>query len=249
MGRKARHEIRNDGMGPYAIFYCDKCSREYRTQPDVKATVANDIGRSAVRGALKNVPLFGRAIADSVLGEDPRHSRTMSESQLDAAWEQAKENFRECPTCKQIVCLSDFDSQAGFCHDDSPRREQIAEARAEQAVGVAKGIASAFGLGAALQGLGQAAKQATAAMSSMARCPKDGTMAAPGTKFCPECGEKMTQPEAPNCPKCNSPTMGAKFCPNCGAPTKAAAAPANCGQCGAALNGAKFCPECGAKAG
>ena len=39
-----RYEVHNDGIGPYAIFYCDKCSREYRSQPDVGGTIAQDIG-------------------------------------------------------------------------------------------------------------------------------------------------------------------------------------------------------------
>jgi uncharacterized OB-fold protein len=51
----------------------------------------------------------------------------------------------------------------------------------------------------------------------MAQCPKDGTLAAPGTKFCPECGAAI-QPD--------------KFCSKCGAKIKP---------------DAKFCPECGTK--
>ena len=30
-----RYDVRNDGIGPYAVFYCDICSREFRSQPDV----------------------------------------------------------------------------------------------------------------------------------------------------------------------------------------------------------------------
>ncbi len=48
----------------------------------------------------------------------------------------------------------------------------------------------------------------------MACCPKDGTLAAPGTKFCPECGSPMHQPVDQCCPKCGTETHGAKFCPN-----------------------------------
>ena len=47
------------------------------------------------------------------------------------------------------------------------------------------------------------------------------------------------------CPKCRTPTGGAKFCPNCG--TKLAVSP-KCPSCGAAAaEKDKFCPECGAK--
>jgi len=26
--RMPRYDVRNDGVGPYAVFYCDKCDRE-----------------------------------------------------------------------------------------------------------------------------------------------------------------------------------------------------------------------------
>ncbi len=55
--------------------------------------------------------------------------------------------------------------------DDSPRKGEIAEAQAQQAAELS------------------------------ARCPKDGTLAKPGTKFCPNCG---------------ADAKGAKFCPECG---------------------------------
>jgi hypothetical protein len=69
-----------------------------------------------------------------------------------------------------------------------------------------KGLAGAFGLGAAVQNAAEAARRAQ-------------TLAKPGTKFCPERGAQMIQPtvDANACPKCNTPTGGAKFCPNCGA--------------------------------
>ncbi len=27
------YDIRNDGAGPYAVFYCESCGREFRSQP------------------------------------------------------------------------------------------------------------------------------------------------------------------------------------------------------------------------
>ena len=243
--RMARYDVRNDGIGPYAVFYCDKCDREYRSQPDVTATVTKDIGRQAAGGLLRRIPIFGGAIANSVEGEDPRYSTSLTPQQLDKAWDQTQQYFRECATCHQIVCLSDFDEQTGFCTEDSPRANEIAEAQAEQAASVAKGIANVFGLG----GLGSAIKQASEAAqragAGLARCPKDGTVAAAGTKFCPECGTAMIQPVAARCPKCGADAQGAKFCPECG--TKIEPAPTKCPSCGAETKGAKFCPECGTK--
>lgn len=237
-----RYTVQNDGVGPYAVFYCDVCGREYRSTPDVVSTVTKDIGRETMSGFLRNIPLVGNAAANSVAGQDPRYTYSLTPQQLDKAWAQMKDRFRECPTCRQIVCLSDFDEQSGYCKEDSPRRNEIDEAQAEQAGRMVKGFAAAFGLDQVVKNAAEAAKTAA---TQVARCPKDGTVAAAGTKFCPECGTPMIQPSAAVCPKCGQPTMGAKFCPNCG--TKLEQAPTKCPNCGADAKGAKFCPECGTK--
>lgn len=244
--RMARYDVRNDGMGPYAVFYCDHCSREYRSQPDVAGTITGDVGRQVAGSLLRGVPLFGRAIADNVTGQDARYSTDLTAQQLDGAWKQVKEYFRECSTCHQIVCMSDFDSQTDCCKEDSPRSAEIAEADAAQAAGMVKGIADVFGLGQVMRGAAEAARQAS---QSAARCPKDGTMAPAGTKFCPECGSPMVQPQAAgsNCPKCGASAGGAKFCPQCGTKMEAPRAAGVCPSCGADAHGAKFCPECGTK--
>lgn len=245
-GRMPRYDVRNDGVGPYAVFYCDKCDREYRSQPNVGGTIANDIGRQAARGLLGKIPLFGDAVADSVAGQDPRYTYNLTPEQVRAAYQQVENVFHECPTCKQMVCQSDWDMQTGFCSDDSPRKNEMAEAQAEQAGRMVKGFAAAFGLDKAMDSVAAAAKQAA---ETAARCPKDGTLAAPGTKFCPQCGTPMIQPAAVLCRNCGSDTMGAKFCPNCGTKVEAAApvAQGKCRNCGAETKGAKFCPECGTK--
>jgi len=239
-----RYDIRNDGLGPFAIFYCDVCGREYRSQPDVTNTITSDIGKQAVGGLLRKLPLVGNTVANSVAGEDQRYAQNLNPQQLEKAWNQVKDRFRECPTCMQIVCLSDFDEQSGYCREDSPRRNEIAEAQAEQAGRMVKGFATALGLGQAFQDVGEVAKAAQTATDQLARCPQ-GHLAAPGTKFCPECGKTMVQPASINCPNCKQPTMGAKFCPNCG--TKVESVPEACPKCGAPTKGAKFCVECGTK--
>lgn len=241
--RMPRYDIRNDGVGPYAVFYCDKCNREFRSSPDIGGTIATDIGRSAVGGLLRGVPILGSAASRAT--EEQRYSTNMTPQQLEAAWKQVEPNFHECPTCRMVVCPSDWDAQGGYCNDDTPRRDEIAQAKAEQAAGMLKGLAGAFGLGEVVRSAAQAAQTASA---SLARCPKDGTTAPAGTKFCPNCGSPMTQPQADACPQCGTDVKGAKFCPNCGTKIeRAAPAPAFCPHCGAKSEGAKFCPNCGAK--
>jgi ribosomal protein L32 len=240
-----RYDVRNDGIGPFAVFYCDQCSREYRSTPDVGGAIVKDIGRQAASDMLRRLPIFGQAVADNLVGEDPRYSMNLNAQQLEAHWRQVKEYFRECPTCHQILCLSDFDEQSGTCREDSPRANEIAQAQAEQAANVAKGIANVFGFGEVIKQAGAAAQRAA---EHTARCPECGTLAQPGTKFCPDCGKAMLQPEQGKCASCGALVGAAKFCPECGARVERAAAPAaECPSCGAETRGAKFCPECGAR--
>jgi len=245
--RMPRYDIRNDGIGPYAVFYCDSCEREFRSQPDVVASVKQDLGKAALGGFLRKLPLVGSAISENVMGEDPRYSYKMTPEQISAAWEKAQINFRECPTCARIVCISDFDTQSGVCNEDSPRLNEITEAQGEQAGAALKGLASAFGLGGVLKSTGEAVKSGINAAQQMARCPNDGTLAAAGTKFCPECGTAMVQPASTTCPNCGTDTHGAKFCPNCGVKVEVEPAMTHCPKCGAETKGAKFCPDCGTK--
>ncbi|MBN1660581.1 MAG: zinc ribbon domain-containing protein [Anaerolineae bacterium] len=243
--RMPNYDVRNDGIGPYAVFYCESCNREHRSKPDVTSTIAKDIGRQAMGGLLRKVPVLGGAAASSVMHDDPRYSHSLTEQQLDHAWDQVKDRFRECPTCGRIVCLSCWDEQSGYCEEDSPRSTEIAQAEAEQAGAVLKGFASALGLGEVFKQAGEAAKQAAA---NVARCPNCQAVATAGTKFCPECGTAMTQPKPPAataCPNCGADVGSAKFCPECG--TKIERAPSACPSCGAPVQGAKFCPECGTK--
>lgn len=247
--RMPNYDVKNDGAGPYVVFYCDCCGREFRGTPDVIGSVGQDIGRQAASGLLRKIPLFGNAVADSVTGEDPRYSLKLTQAQIDTQWKKVQVNFRHCPTCDRIVCLSDFDTRSGFCKEDSPRTNEIAEAEGAQAGAAIKGFANAFGLGGFVEQAAQAAETAARSAGQLAKCPKDGTLAAPGTKFCPECGAQMIQPAAVACPKCGADSKGAKFCPECGTKIEVAPKPANCPSCGAPNNGAKFCPNCGAKQG
>lgn len=242
--RMPNYDIRNDGAGPYAVFYCESCNREYRSQPNLANTFTQDLGRQAASGFLRKVPVLGRAVAENVVGDDPRYSLKMTEAQIESAWKQVQPQFRQCPTCQKIVCLSDFDTQSGFCQEDSPRTNEIAEARGAQAGAAVKGFASMLGLDKVIN---QASNVVQKADDQMARCPNDGTLAAAGTKFCPECGSQMIQPVAATCPNCGAETHGAKFCPECGAKIEQPPKLTVCPACGAKDQTGKFCQECGAK--
>ena len=60
--RLPRYDVQNDGAGPYAVFYCDKCGRDFRTEPAIDAGSVQVIGRSAIEGLLRDFPQV-RAVA------------------------------------------------------------------------------------------------------------------------------------------------------------------------------------------
>lgn len=79
-------------------------------------------------------------------------------------------------------------------------------------------------------------------------CKNCGTENPSGTKFCQECGEKLTIPVSLKCPKCGAENPpGTKFCRDCGTKLGEPASP-KCPGCGAVNPpGTKFCRDCGAK--
>jgi hypothetical protein len=205
------YHVNNDGLGPYAIFSCERCGRDYRSTPSVTQTVQESVKRGALGGLLRNIPIVGDAAANQVEGD--RYRTSMNQQELAQAWGQVVTSFRECPTCKQVTCLSDFDEQAGTCTDDSPRAAEIEAAKAQQAAAALKGVADAFGVGNAIsQGLARAAAAANTAVT----CASCGTALAPGTKFCSNCGAAVAAPRS--CASCGTVLQpDARFCPNCGA--------------------------------
>ena len=80
--------------------------------------------------------------------------------------------------------------------------------------------------------------------SQMIQCKNCENFIKKGTKFCPECGEKVIQTDIVICPKCGKKVPRGKFCPECGCKlTKNV-----CPKCGNEIEAnTKFCPECGEK--
>jgi hypothetical protein len=213
--RMPTYSVNNDGTGPYAVFSCERCSREYRSAPSVAKTVQQSVTRGALGGFLRNIPLVGNTAANQL--ENDQYRTSMSQEELAGAWGQVASSFRECPTCQQIVCPSDYDAQADTCIDDSPRAAEIEAAKAQQAAATLKGVADAFGLGSVLsQGLAKASAAAATGAAATA-CASCGVALAPGARFCASCGTPVAQPTA--CATCGTElTAGARFCASCGTP-------------------------------
>lgn len=78
------------------------------------------------------------------------------------------------------------------------------------------------------------------------KCNHCNSEIAEGTKFCPECGNRIEQPQPLKCPQCSTVVgEGVKFCPACGSPI-AEPKPTICSKCGTEIeDGEKFCSNCG----
>ena len=183
--RKAPYSVYNDGTGPYAMFTCESCGRDYRAQPVLVQEVKETIAKSAFGGLLRNIPLVGNAAANQV--DNDRYRNTLTNDELEKAWTELKVNFAECQSCRKIVCIPDFDMASGFCREDSPRSEELQTRDAQQA-GVAaasfmSGIANAFGIPDAMK----AAAAQQAAGAGPAGAPA-GAPAAASAGACGSCG-------------------------------------------------------------
>jgi membrane protease subunit (stomatin/prohibitin family) len=107
------------------------------------------------------------------------------------------------------------------------------------------GLGVGAGLGMMMPQMMQGGQTPGGAPQATVQCPKCKANVPAGTKFCPNCGEKMGVAGI-SCPKCKAdmPT-GTKFCPNCGQKMMN-----QCPKCKAdAPAGTKFCPNCGEKLG
>ena len=229
--RKAPYSVYNDGTGPYAMFTCESCGRDYRAQPILVEEVTQTITKSAFGGLLRNIPIVGNAAANQVDGD--RYRNTLTNDELEKAWAEVKVNFAECQSCRRVVCIPDFDMASGFCKEDSPRSEELQARDAQQAgaaaAGFMSGIANAFGIPDAMKA---AAAQQAAAGVAAAPAPAAAPGAAPAAA-CASCGGTLA--------------TGAKFCANCGTPVPSKAFCTGCGK--ELASGAKFCANCGQPAG
>jgi len=182
--RMARYDVHNDGSGPYAIFYCDKCGRQFRSQPNVTATVAKEITRSAFTGLFRNVPILGDAVDSIASSTDPKSSTTLSAQQLNTAWSEMQSVFHQCPVCLQLVCPTDWDAQASLCMEDASKKRTEAQASATDVVHEVKCVSC----GADVRGAKFCRECGTAVATKCRSCGAETG----GAKFCPECGAKQS---------------------------------------------------------
>ncbi len=221
-------------------FYCDRCGTGYRTRfkPAVSGKVSQVLDAAG--------SLFGGVFASAANATDRARSAAWEkehDSAFEAAVEEIKADFLQCPKCTHWVCRSTcVNEKRGLCKDCAP------DLGVEMSVAQSERSVEEIHRHAAMADEDKKLARENWRETIRATCPKCEAPLAVNAKFCPECGEKLQFLD--RCPECNSKlTPGARFCPECGAKL-GQQAPTECSACGAELEpGAKFCPECGEKVG
>lgn len=190
-------------------FHCDRCGVSYRSKFKASATgVVSEVldGAGSIFGGIFN--------SASNLG-NRAHSATYErarEKALDEAADELKEEFIQCPRCSSWVCKEKcWNAKKGLCKTCAP--DLGVEMSAAQANRSVEEIWAHAEMAEDDKHLGEENWKETI----MASCPKCGSALSSNSKFCPECGAKISK---------------VSFCPNCGAKID---------------DNNKFCPGCGKK--
>ena len=197
------HTDNSTDKGYQFEFFCDRCGNGFMSE--FKASMTG-LASSALQAAGSVFGgIFGRASAGSyeiqraIAG--PAHDRA-----FQAAVEEAKPNFRQCPKCAKWSCLSMcWNEKRGLCYTCAPSVEtELAAAQAQATVTQIQEKVRNQDL----------TKEIDVTSEAAALCPSCGARTQ-GAKFCPECGKPL---QAKNqCSRCGTKfEAGAKFCPECG---------------------------------
>jgi hypothetical protein len=189
-------------------FYCDHCGTGYRTRFKTSSTGVISEVLDAAGSLLGDV--FGRTadISNRV------HSVTWEKAH-DKAFENATEevqgDFIQCPRCQSWVCRERcWNKSKGLCKDCAP--DLGVEMSAAQSSRSVEEIWAHAQMAEEDKNLGKENWKEVIKAS----CPKCGASLEKNSKFCPECGEKLSS--AKFCPECGKKqSLNAKFCINCGA--------------------------------
>ena len=195
-------------------FFCDLCNDGYKTKfieskTHRKAGLFRNIGRAVQIGT----DLVGRGstgysvergtdiLSERFQGMSPEWHKE-HETAFEIAQNEAKGHFQRCPKCRRYVCESDWNEQDGLCVEDAPRESvEVAAARAEKMTQDIKQKAEATQVFT-----GEIDKRQTI-------CPECGKPAGTG-KFCNNCGAPLNLMK---CPKCGAKNAaGTRFCGECG---------------------------------
>jgi len=196
-------------------FYCDVCHEGYKTRfieskSYKKGKLLKGLGgliSAASQIAGKYGVGYGVERATDVISERFRGMSPEWHKEHEAAFElaqnEAKQHFHRCPKCTKWVCENDYNEQEGLCTVCAPRvNVEVAAAKAQKAVEDIRAKAAATQVFT-----GEIESKQTI-------CPRCGKPAGEG-KFCVNCGAPLS---LISCPKCGAKSpAGTRFCGECGA--------------------------------
>jgi len=198
-------------------FFCDICREGYKTRfTEAKShkkgqmlrgfgRLASTVGRMAGTGIGSSVSSGTDIIGERISGMSPAWHKE-HEKIFEIAQNDAKGHFTRCPRCTKWVCKNCWNEQEGLCTGCAPRvstevaaakaevtKQQIWEkaektelftGKVESKVTICPACGKPAGEGKFCINCG--------APLGMIECPKCGAKNAPGTRFCGECGTKLT---------------------------------------------------------
>lgn len=195
-------------------FFCAICKEGYKTNFIASKTYKKGRFLKGVGGVLSAAAqLTGRYSAGygvdrgtDVLSERFQGMTPAWQKEHEAAFGKAqgetKAHFHRCPKCTEWVCENCWNEQAGLCTKDAPREAvEVAAAHAQKKAADIAGKAKATQVFT-----GEIEKKQTL-------CPKCSKPAGSG-KFCNNCGAPISLAQ---CSKCGAKNpAGTRFCGECG---------------------------------
>ena len=195
-------------------FFCKVCNEGYKTE-FIKSKSASKgqflkkmgglLGAAAQVAGKYNVR-YGIERATDVISEKHEGMSPEWRKEYDMAFEQAqaeaKAHLYRCPKCTEWVCENCWNEQENLCVSCAPREAiEVAAARAKKK---AEDIAAKAAGTQVFTGEIE---------TKQTLCPTCGKPAGTG-KFCVNCGSSL---ELIKCPKCGAKNQaGTRFCGNCG---------------------------------
>lgn len=199
-------------------FYCDLCQEGYKTQfIESKTYKKAGLLRSIGKALSISSTVLGRSGIGSTIergadilterfeGMSPQWHKE-HEQAFRIAQNEAKGHFHRCPKCTKWVCENDWNEQEGLCIECAPRESvEVTSPRAGKMVEDIKAKATKTEV---FKGeierkqtiCPQCGKPSGAGKFcincgsplSLIQCTKCGTKSPAGTRFCGECGNKLT---------------------------------------------------------
>lgn len=208
------YEDNSTEVGFQFTFYCDLCSDGFKTrfiesESYKKGGFLRGLGRAVSIGAdiVGQGGLGGHfesgtnILSERFQGMSPEWQKE-HEQAFKVAQNEAKEHFHRCPKCRKYACENDWNEQDNLCVECAPRENiEVAAARA----------------GKMVEDIRKQAEETQVFTGEIERrqtvCPQCGKPSGEG-KFCNNCGATLSLAK---CPKCGAKNVaGTKFCGECG---------------------------------